>query len=111
MLAEVAALSAAPRSASHAEPGSANAHRTPLLAASNTIAKCRLARALRAVRTAENFPRRFHAVADDPTSTMRTLRSQRVDGAFEAIEDVTLILHDNLEGLVVRVAADFTLGC
>jgi hypothetical protein len=62
----------------------------------------------RAVRTAEELTRRLHAVTDDAAATMAALGSQRMDGAFEAVEGVPLAMGErDLESLVVLVAANF----
>src|SRR5688572_357428 len=49
---------------------------------------------------------------DDPAAAVRALRRQRVDGAFEAVEGVSLVApvrrHDDLERLVVFVPANLT---
>lgn len=51
----------------------------------------------------------FHSVADDPGSALGTFRRERADRAFEAIEDVFLAFHRDLERFVVVVSADFAL--
>ena len=48
-------------------------------------------------------------VTDDADATMRACRSQRVDCAFEAVEDMGLSCHHDLEGLVVFIATAFAL--
>jgi hypothetical protein len=50
---------------------------------------------------------RLHAVPDHPDTAMGTGGRQRMDRAFEAIEDVRLTLHPYLKALVVYVAAYF----
>jgi len=52
----------------------------------------------------------FYAVSDDFASTVLADWSHSVDGAFEAVEYVVHLCRDDLEGLVVFVAADFTPG-
>ena len=61
------------------------------------------ARAHGAMRTTENAAVFLHAVPDHPAPAMGASRSERLDRAFEAVEDVWLVLHDDLERLVVSV--------
>jgi hypothetical protein len=50
----------------------------------------------------------LEAVSDDATSALLTTRGQGMDRALEAIEDVLLAAHHDLERLVVIVPAVFT---
>jgi hypothetical protein len=52
----------------------------------------------------------FHAVTDDPAVAVRANWRQRVDGAFKAIENVTLAGNDNFKCFVVVVFANFAFG-
>ena len=52
----------------------------------------------------------FKAVTDDAGSTMLTGRSQGVDRTFETVKRVRLAIHDDLERLVVVVAASLARG-
>jgi hypothetical protein len=49
----------------------------------------------------------FHAVADHPAPAVRANRRERVDCAFEAIEDVMLASDDHLKRLVIIIFANF----
>lgn len=51
----------------------------------------------------------LNAVADYFAAAMFAFRSQRVDGAFEAIVVMRDSIHDNLHRLVVFVSTNFTL--
>src|SRR5262245_44181707 len=67
-------------------------------------------RAARAARAAVERAVDFHAVADDPALAVAAGRRERVDRAFETVEDVRGSgLHDG-ECLVVIVTANFTPG-
>jgi hypothetical protein len=59
--------------------------------------------------TAEDAAVLLHAMPDHPASAMRTSRSERLYRAFETVEDVRLVFHDDLKGLVVRVATNLAL--
>src|SRR5262245_15267131 len=65
---------------------------------------------LRAVRAAKKVTTRFHAMTDDLAAAVFAGGRQRMDGALEAVEDVRFPGRDQLERLVVLVAADFTLA-
>ena len=58
--------------------------------------------------TAEYLAVFFDAVTDNPASAVRTLRSQGMNCAFEAVEHVRGACERYLEGLVVVVSANFT---
>src|SRR4051812_35957236 len=64
---------------------------------------------LRAVGAAVHGAVRLHAVADDLAAAVAAGGRKRVDGAFEAVEDVRGAADGDLHGLVVVVAADLTL--
>ena len=49
-------------------------------------------------------------MANDPDSTGRADRRQRMNRAFEAVETVGLPAYDNLKSLVIVIAAGFTSG-
>jgi hypothetical protein len=59
-----------------------------------------------AVGTAVEGAVRFDAVANDPATAMGANRSQLLDSAFEAVEDVPVPSGNDLERQVVVVAAD-----
>jgi hypothetical protein len=59
-----------------------------------------------AVGTAEDPSESLHAMTHDPATAVFTKRSQRMDGAFETIEDVSSIVHRDPEGLVIVVSAN-----
>jgi hypothetical protein len=77
---------------------------------SNPIVNSDDARLLRAVGAAIEGALRFDAMADDPALTVRTRRRERMNCAFEAIENVGLPGVNDFEGLVVIVPADLALG-
>src|SRR5678816_374154 len=58
------------------------------------------------MRTAVELAAGFHAVADDPHAAKIAARCDGVDRAFEAVEYVRLTRLDQLEGLVIVIAAD-----
>jgi hypothetical protein len=62
----------------------------------------------RTVSAAINGTHRLQAVSYDGASAVRATRRERVNCAFEAIERMTLLLHDDLERAVVVVSAHFT---
>jgi hypothetical protein len=68
----------------------------------------RFAAFARAVDAAENLSVSFNAVPNNPAIAMRANRRQRVDGALEAIEGVTLPADDHFERLVIFVFANLT---
>jgi hypothetical protein len=49
----------------------------------------------------------FHAVADHPAVAVRANRCERVDCAFEAIEDVMFTGNDHFERFVIFIFANF----
>jgi hypothetical protein len=61
-----------------------------------------------AVCATEELPIGLHAMSDDPAAAMAAGRRNRVNGAFEAVEDMGLTRLDQLERLVVIVSANFT---
>jgi hypothetical protein len=61
-----------------------------------------------AMDAAENLPLFFHPMSDDPAPTMRTLRRKRLNGAFEAVENMAFVPDGYFEGLVIVISADFT---
>src|ERR1043166_6976871 len=65
---------------------------------------------VRAVRAAKHRARSFHTVPNYLAAAMLTLRRQRVNGAFEAIEIMRHAIDDNLKRLVVFIFADFTFS-
>jgi hypothetical protein len=68
---------------------------------------------LRAVRAAEERRSCLHAMTDDAAATVIADWRQFVDGAFEAVEHMSLPGCDHFEREMVIVAAHFTLshGC
>jgi hypothetical protein len=60
---------------------------------------------LGAMDTAENGVAVLHAMADDTAATVRADWRQRLDRAFERVEDHGAAVHPDLETLVVIVAA------
>src|SRR5919198_1209237 len=59
-----------------------------------------------AIGTAVEAEAGLDPVADDPAAAVLADRRQRVDGALEAVEGVARPLRDDLERLVVVVAAN-----
>ena len=51
----------------------------------------------------------LHAMADNAAVAMRADGGERGDGAFKAVEHVRPTSHEHLKGLIVLVAAYFTL--
>jgi len=49
-------------------------------------------------------------VPDDPAPALSADRGQLLDRAFEAVEDMLPARRDHLEGQIIIVAANFTLG-
>jgi hypothetical protein len=47
----------------------------------------------------------LYAVADDPARTVGAGRSEGMDRTFEAVERVALAVHDDVESIVVIIAA------
>lgn len=60
------------------------------------------------MRAAEHYAVELHAMANDPAITRCTLRCQCLNGAFERIEEMALVVHDDLEGFVVTIPAGLT---
>ncbi|MBA2241629.1 MAG: hypothetical protein H0W04_01885 [Chthoniobacterales bacterium] len=58
----------------------------------------------------EDLPFLFDAVADNPAAAMGAGRSQRVNRALKAIEDMGSALQPHLEAFIVIVSAEFALG-
>src|SRR5581483_9519835 len=79
-------------------------------ARSDAVAGGLHARAMGAVRTAEERAIRLHAMTDDPTSAVVAGGRERVDRALEAVEHVPLALGDDLNRLVVVVPAHLAFG-
>ena len=52
----------------------------------------------------------LNAVADDPAAALLAGRRQRMDRALEAVKDVSSVAAQQLEGLVVVVAAHFAFA-
>src|SRR5262249_39536201 len=67
------------------------------------------ARVARTARAAEHLSPGLDAVPDDLAPAVLARRGQPVDGALEAVEDVVIAAVDDLEGLVVLVAAHLAL--
>jgi hypothetical protein len=63
--------------------------------------------ATRAMDAAENLAGFLHAMADNPTAAVRANWRERLDRAFETVEDVVLSIDDHLKSLVVVVSAGF----
>src|SRR5690349_11409809 len=61
---------------------------------------------MRAIRATIHLPVRLDAMPDDLASAMRACRRDRVNRAFEAVEDVCATAKSNFERLVVFVPAD-----
>jgi hypothetical protein len=57
----------------------------------------------------EAFPIRLQPMPDDPAPAVLTVRRQRLNRAFEAVERVRLPTHHHFKTLVVIVPADFAL--
>jgi hypothetical protein len=74
---------------------------------SGAIFQLRFAAFARAVDAAEDLSVSFNAMTNDPAIAMRANRRQRVDGALETVESVTLPGHDHFKRLVVFVLANF----
>jgi hypothetical protein len=78
----------------------------PTKYASRPIYQTGHARVFGAVGTAEQRVIRFDAVADYLATAVRALRRERVNGALEGIEHMTIALHGHRERLVIIVAAN-----
>src|SRR5581483_74617 len=61
------------------------------------------------MRTAKEMAADLHAVPDDPAMTMLTDRRDRLNRTFQAVERVLRARRNQVETLVVDVAADFAL--
>ena len=57
--------------------------------------------------TTKDFAVGFDAMADDTAVAVWANRRERVDGALETIEGVTLSADDHIKGLVIFVLANF----
>jgi hypothetical protein len=68
----------------------------------------RLTRRARAMDATEDLSIGFHAMSDDPAVAVRANRCQRMDRAFEAIEDVMLAGNDHFKRFVIFIFANFT---
>src|SRR5436190_199617 len=77
--------------------------------ASGAVPERANARLLGAAGAAKHHPVGFDAVTDDLATAVRAVRRQRVDGALEGVEGMRVAGHRYCEGLVVLVAAHFTL--
>jgi hypothetical protein len=62
---------------------------------------------LGAVGTAEEDTIHLHAMTDNPASTMRARRCQRMDGAFEAVEHMRFAILAHFKTFVICIAAYF----
>src|SRR5689334_22269166 len=60
-----------------------------------------------AMSAAINVSSGLHAMADDLTSAMFALGSQRVNGAFETIEIMRYPIHHDFNRLVILVSTNF----
>jgi hypothetical protein len=49
----------------------------------------------------------FHPMTDDAATTMRTCGRQCMDGTFETVKDVRMVIHPHFEAFVVGIAAYF----
>ena len=63
----------------------------------------------RATGAAENPTGELHAVADDAAAAVFAMRSERVNRALKAIEDVADMVLMDFKCLIVIVTANFTL--
>jgi hypothetical protein len=52
----------------------------------------------------------FDTMPDDPAAAVLTAGSKSREGTFKTVEDMPLASHEHLKGLIVLIAADFTLG-
>jgi hypothetical protein len=52
----------------------------------------------------------FYPMTDDPAAAVVTAGSKSREGTFKTVEHMSLASHDHLKGLIVLVAADFTLS-
>jgi hypothetical protein len=64
----------------------------------------------RAVCAAKKLAARLDAVADDPAAAVIARRSELLNGAFKAVEHMAIAAEDNLEGALVIIPAQITLG-
>lgn len=62
-----------------------------------------------AIRAAKKVAPGFHTVADDSAAAVLAFWRERVNGTFETIEVMRDPVHQDLDGLVVIVAANFTI--
>ena len=75
---------------------------------SRSVLKFTMSIGASAMHAAKNLSLFFHTMPDDPASTMRTLRRERLNGAFETVENVAFVPDDYFESLIVVISADFT---
>jgi hypothetical protein len=75
---------------------------------SDAIFQLRFAGLASAVDAAEHLSISFNAVPDNPAIAMRANWRQRVDGALETVEGVTLTGDDHFKRLVIFVFANLT---
>jgi len=52
----------------------------------------------------------FDSMTNDLASTVLTAGSKSRDCTFKTVKHMRLVSHDHLKGLIVFIAADFTLG-
>jgi hypothetical protein len=62
----------------------------------------------RTVGAAEDFSTLLDPMPYNSAPASGTLWRQRMDRAFQAVEDVTLVTYQDFEGLVVVISANFT---
>jgi hypothetical protein len=62
------------------------------------------------MNAAEDLSGLLDAMADHAALAMRAPRSERMDRAFETVEDVALPAHDDFKCLVIFVFADFAFS-
>jgi hypothetical protein len=58
------------------------------------------------VGTAEAAQIALYAVPDNPAAAMVAPRRQRMNGTLKAVKGVGLVVHNDHEGLIVRIAAN-----
>jgi hypothetical protein len=52
----------------------------------------------------------FYPMPDAPASTVLTAVSKSRQSTFKAVEDMPFASQDHLKGLIILIAADFTVG-
>src|SRR5215216_4628945 len=77
---------------------------------SNAITKPSNALLLCAMVAAKECALFLKAMADNSDTASRTSRSERVDGALEAVKGMGLAVRDELKGLIVVVSASLTFS-